>query len=676
MKQVGSRFCLKLAAMVIGVVVLTTPISFFSAGAEPESRDTAAWLCDQIGGGIGPPGGEIRSLAMAPMDPDRLYAATASGHIYVTSDGARHWKDCLVRLPREAILTRIAVSPRSSKIAFAAYWMPSGGGGLLRSRDGGDNWERLLLPGVPALRAVAIAPSAPDTVYAGGPAGVWRSDNGGDTWIDAAGRSKPVREVESLVVDPRFSLRVYAGTWRQAYRSLDGGGTWAPIAQGMDLDRDVFTIALSPHDPDKLFAGTCGFLYKSSNGGDLWSNRMAGIPMNHRRIHSIAANPLEAREVWLGTRGGIYRSLDDANSFTLMRGGISVSSILADPKGSRVFAATEEFGILTREKGASFVESNSGMDASRVPAFDATSGDLGVLYAARTENPDEQSIWVSADAGRTWRAMGPGVDIKNVRYIRGLETSEPHVLAVEADGRWWRLSQAGPAEALAAPPGRLGAVGVLHSPDVVLAATDKGLFFAPATLLSAKGAPPSSIRTQNGGGASEKGTPGWRRAFAGTLTALCTENERFVALGPDLVLQGDMSALLAGNSPKEVRPEGLPQGVVAAALAPKPDSRIYAITRSQVLVSADLGGTWTAVQLPWPADDLRAVAVDPGRPDRVVALDSHGALLEGIDHEPRWRVLGDDPWLNLATDIRLSSATPGLALISTLGHGIRVVSIE
>lgn len=676
MKQGDYRFWFKLTLVVIGVVALTTPIPFCAAGPEVESLSPSNWLSTRIGGGIGPPGGEVRSLAIAQADPERLYAATASGHIYVTSDGAKLWTDCRVRLPQDAVLTRLIVDPRSPEIALAAYWLPSGGGGLLRSRDGGKNWERLALPGTPALRALAIAPSAPDTVYAGGPAGIWRSTDGGDTWTNASGRTKPMKEVESLLVDPRSPLRVYAGTWRQAYRTLDGGGTWAPIALGMDLDRDVFTIALSPHDPDKLFAGTCGFLYKSSNGGDLWSNRMAGIAMDHRRIHTIAADPLDVHEIWVGTRGGIFRSMDDANSFTLLRDGVSVSSILTDPKGTRVFAATEEFGILASGKGTTFVESNSGLEASRVPAFDSASGDLNVLYAARTEKPDMQSIWVSGDAGRTWRSMDGGKEFNNVRFLRALESSVPQTLVIAKDGRWWRLSRDGGAEPLRAPPGRLAAVEVIRQPDVVLAATSEGLYFALAGSLPSMGAQPPPARARGGAGAPEKAAPVWHRAYAGILTALGIQGDRFVALGPQHALRGRASDLLTNTLPEELRAQGLPQGVVAAALAPDPDSRIYAITRSQVLVSADQGLTWTAIRLQWPADDLCAVAVDPSRPDRVVALDTHGVVLVGIDHQPLWNTLGDLPWLNLATDVRLSSAVPGLLLISTLGHGIRVVSME
>jgi photosystem II stability/assembly factor-like uncharacterized protein len=678
MKQVGIRSWLKLTVSVIGVVALTTPIHFFAAGIEPEPLKAPNWLSAQIGGSVGPPGGEVRALAMSPMDPDRLYAGTASGHIFVTEDGAKHWRDCQVRLPREAVLWRLAVNPHSPGIAFAAYWLPSGGGGVLRSRDGGNKWESLALPGDPAVRALAISPSAPETVYAGGPAGVWRSEDGGDTWTEAVGRAKPIREVESLAVDPRSPLRVYAGTWRQAYRSLDGGRIWAPIATGMDLDRDVFTIALSPHDPDKLFAGTCGFLYKSDNGGDVWANRMAGITMDRRRIHTIWADPINAREVWVGTRGGIFRSLDDANSFTLLRDGVSVSSILTDPKGSRVFAATEEFGILTGGRDTSFVESNLGLEASRVPAFDSPSGDLGVLFAARTERPGAQSVWMSSDAGQTWHGMGRGTQFNEVRFLRGLAGSEPQALVIGADGRWWRLRQDGRAEPLAAPPGKLSAVEVVRDPEVVLAATDRGLYFAPADSLAAAGAQPATTRNREGGKVSEKAAPsGWRQAYSGALMALGIQGDGFIALGPERVVRGGATALLEGKPPEEMRPEGLPQGVVAVALPLGKDSQVVAITQSKVLASADRGQTWTEVQLPWPASDLCALVVDPGRPGTVVALDSHGAVLEGIDRQPRWRVLlGKDPWLSLATDIRMSATVPGLALISTLGHGIRVVSLE
>ena len=147
-----------------------------------------------------------------------------------------------MRLPRRPSLTPRR-EPRSPRIAFAAYWIPSGGGGY--SRPGMARGEL----GTPrsrnaALRALAISPSAAGTVYAG-PAGVWRSDDSGE-YLERCGRTHQAREeVESrwrwTPVSRSASTRAPG---RQAYRSLDGGGIWAPIALGMDLDRDVFTIAV------------------------------------------------------------------------------------------------------------------------------------------------------------------------------------------------------------------------------------------------------------------------------------------------------------------------------------------------------------------------------------------------------------------------------------------------
>src|SRR5204862_3068197 len=139
-----------------------------------------------------------------------------------------------------------------------------------------------------------------------------------------------------------------AGTWRQAFRSLDGGAAWTSIGSGMEVDRDVFTIAIDPHDPDALLAGTCGFLYASADCGRRWSVRKRGVAFEDRRVHTIALPPLAPQEVWAGTQGGIYRSMDGASSFELVRGGIAVSAIVTDPDGERVWAATEEVGVLRR----------------------------------------------------------------------------------------------------------------------------------------------------------------------------------------------------------------------------------------------------------------------------------------------------------------------------------------
>src|SRR6185437_14432128 len=101
--------------------------------------------------------------------------------------------------------------------------------------------------GGPAL-ALAVAPSAPQTIYVGTPTGVFRSVDGGHSWV-SAGLATRVRVlvpegvrqgVTSLLVDPQAPATVYAGLnphWEgvrmkyaePVFKSTDGGRSWGPL---------------------------------------------------------------------------------------------------------------------------------------------------------------------------------------------------------------------------------------------------------------------------------------------------------------------------------------------------------------------------------------------------------------------------------------------------------------
>ena len=63
---------------------------------------------------------------------------------------------------------------------------PGRTGAIMRSRDAGETWESLPLPGQPnsAMWTMTIPASAPDTMLAASRYGnLYRSDDGGDSWI-------------------------------------------------------------------------------------------------------------------------------------------------------------------------------------------------------------------------------------------------------------------------------------------------------------------------------------------------------------------------------------------------------------------------------------------------------------------------------------------------------------
>lgn len=84
------------------------------------------------------------------------------------------------------------------------------------------------LPISSAVKAVTVDPSRPERVYVAGPAGVFRSDDAGQTWLAANGGLEGV-EVVALSLDPAKEERVFAGVEdSRVFESDDGGATWWP----------------------------------------------------------------------------------------------------------------------------------------------------------------------------------------------------------------------------------------------------------------------------------------------------------------------------------------------------------------------------------------------------------------------------------------------------------------
>jgi photosystem II stability/assembly factor-like uncharacterized protein len=633
-----------------------------------------------IGQSLGPPGGEVRSLVLAPADPSRLYLGTADGHLYTSRDGALSWQRSASRVSHDAVVDNIVVHPDDADRAYAAYWRSNGSGGLLITEDGGATWKDLLVPGRPSIRSLALAPSNPDMVYIGGLGGVWRSEDAGANWESVGSDASAFRFVESLAVDPRDSQRVYAGTWRQAYRTLDGGQSWRRINSGMAIDRDVFSVTIDPRDPDSLMVGTCNFIYISESGGDHWSELRRGLARDHNRVHVVAHDPVDPEVLYAGTRGALYRSADGGKTFQIALAQVSVSAIAVAPAGRPVFVGTEERGVMVSNDGTTFEEQNFGLDASRVVAFDALPGAPRVLFAARSEGPTQDSLFFSTDVGTTWASLGFGPVLGRVRRIRAQIRPINRVIVV-ADNGWWSVHPGGRWLPIDPAPGRMSGLEIAHDAGgVVLAATDQGLYVAQADQL---GSEDTAARPFDGV-ASAIWQPLWQ---GGGLVALTVEGNRYIAAGPTHVVTGTLSEHLAsgadttngdaGAAPVASYPRnGLPEQVVEIALDRNDESVAYAVADHQAFRTLDGGRSWEELPLPWAAADLRAVAIDPVHPDQVLVLDYRGALYRGHGRGEHWLILDEDEGLHRAWKLRVSAQAPGLALVATQGHGLRVVALD
>src|SRR2546430_1028314 len=154
---------------------------------------------------IGPMGNRVTSVASVPGQPNIYYAGAASGGIFKTTDGGTHWEAVFDAQPVSSIGS-LAIAPSDPNTVWAGTgeaWIRSHisvGSGIYKSTDGGLTWKKLTGHGLPTRTtgkvAMAIANSNPNRIYAlietgdGVPVNgketdrgkLWRSDDGGDNW--------------------------------------------------------------------------------------------------------------------------------------------------------------------------------------------------------------------------------------------------------------------------------------------------------------------------------------------------------------------------------------------------------------------------------------------------------------------------------------------------------------
>jgi photosystem II stability/assembly factor-like uncharacterized protein len=123
---------------------------------------------------------DVLDLSLDVLDPDIVYAATIEDGVYKTVDGAGSW------VPASTGLTDFDMTVvRSSPLVAGLVLVGTTTAGLFLSRDGAASWEATPLAGI--VNAITFHPTDPGTVLAGTPRGIYRSDDGGLSWVRVLG---------------------------------------------------------------------------------------------------------------------------------------------------------------------------------------------------------------------------------------------------------------------------------------------------------------------------------------------------------------------------------------------------------------------------------------------------------------------------------------------------------
>jgi photosystem II stability/assembly factor-like uncharacterized protein len=181
-------------------------------------------------------------LALDPNNPDVLYATTyqrgrrqwgfidggPGSAVYRSSDAGATWNKINRGLPAEELgKIGLAVSPVDPSVLYAQVEAANRTGGFFRSRDGGQNWERM-----------STRTAGPPFYY------------------------------HKIVADPKHLDRVYSVDV-QMQVTEDGGRTFRSI-QGRSMHVDNHAVWIDPDDTDHLLVGNDGGLYETRDRGGNW----------------------------------------------------------------------------------------------------------------------------------------------------------------------------------------------------------------------------------------------------------------------------------------------------------------------------------------------------------------------------------------------------------------------
>jgi photosystem II stability/assembly factor-like uncharacterized protein len=616
----------RLSLALVSVLVLVSPLS-------------AAWRSE------GPFIGAVVDVAIDPVKPETIYAATGSGGVWRSDDGGQHWM-----LPGTEMVSRpvtwIEVDPGNTSTLYAGVHNP-GEAGLWRSTDRGANWKPVRPDRASYMldQPIAFAPSNPKIVYAPSTNLHYRSADGGKTWESFR---VPDQDVYAFAIDPKNPKIIYGGgrgTEHQMRKSIDGGKTWKPVGEGLP-EKSINRVLIPREQPSTIYVATgFGQLFKSEDAGDSWTELDAGLTGTDD-LFSLDLDPHDPNTLIAGTENGLRKSTDGGQSWSTIGGGLGnwyCKGVAFHPKKEGVvYAGTTGKGFfISNDGGETFTPSSNGLAAGWVEKLFVPPNGSGPVFAQSGVGLYRQ------DAPGTWTEIqapfkpGSNAEIDGVVYDR----QSPKTIYAHEGAKWWRSDDSGRAwRAIEVPqPGMRDLMkGKLSGPSFDALAQDLGdakVFYAGGSWMK-----------ETGGSAVNKSIDGgkkWTAAGAG--------------------ITGDVTLLRAAapNILYAVTKDGLfrtADGAKSWALVRKGEiedlavdaTRAFVATKQGFYRSTDAGVTWTRLTKGIAEDEIEGVALTPS----TVFCATFGGVFYSTDDGHSFVAMNDGL---LNTDVRVLAVSGGAA---------------
>ncbi|MGH9944317.1 MAG: WD40/YVTN/BNR-like repeat-containing protein [Pyrinomonadaceae bacterium] len=330
---------------------------------------------------IGPAnmGGRTADVEGIPGNPNVVYAATASGGLWKTTNGGTTWRPIFERQGTISI-GDIALDPQNPDVV----WVGTGesntrnsvsfGDGVYKSPDGGRTWQHMGLRDSERISRIVIHPRNSDVVYVGalghafGPndeRGVFMTTDGGKTWSKTLFVDRE-HGIADLDIDPANPNILYAAVWRferkpwvhisgsekgGVFKSIDGGRTWNKLTTGLPKMVGRIGVKVAPSNPSVVYAITEakeGTLYRSDDSGENWRRvtEQANIVSRGFYYTDMRVDPTNENKIY-AVASTLFVSIDGGRTFRSITGRthIDYHALWIDPQNPRRMWQGQDGGI-------------------------------------------------------------------------------------------------------------------------------------------------------------------------------------------------------------------------------------------------------------------------------------------------------------------------------------------
>lgn len=335
--------------------------------------------------------GRVCQLRFHPTNPLKMYAVSASGGLWISSDTATTWvKTGSDKLPQTACAS-LCIDHTDDNILYLGTGDPNYYGtdfGIWKSIDGGQNWLQSTT-GMGNRLAVEILmdPTNNNILVAATDNGIYRSTNAGANWTLV----KTGGDFKDMKFKPGSNTTLYAVTSSQFWRSLDFGATWTQITNGVVIpgggSGNGMRLAVSAANANVVYIGMIkdeGTILRSTDGGTTFS-----------QVYHNTAQSLVGYDASGGGQG-------DYNF-----------SMTADPNNANTVFVVAHVVWRSTDGGVTWTQLTDWWDQLHTDmhgiAFHPT-------YTNKLFNSNDGGVWLSKDAGDNWIQKSDGMGATEIYH--------------------------------------------------------------------------------------------------------------------------------------------------------------------------------------------------------------------------------------------------------------------